>query len=309
MVKRDFAMNARINRRKFITGLVATAVSSVCLPRMTWAESAGGGGAATIYVVHGSDPGRMLAAGIARMGGWARFVKPRQSVTLKPNAAWASLPEQGGNTSPVLVECCIQACLHSGAAAVVVPEKSCSPAKDAFERSGISAAVKRAGGRMYSPERGHFQRVAIPRGINLKEADVVRDVLEAPCLINMPVAKSHGGATLTLSMKNWMGSVSDRGYWHKHNLHQCIADFSTLIKPSLIIVDALRIMLTNGPQGPGKLAFPNQLIFGTDPVAVDAYAATLFGKQPFDVRYIKMAHDLGVGCGELEKVAIVHVNA
>lgn len=299
-------MNLHISRRQFITGLAATALSSVCLPRIAWAGSADK--AATIYVVHGSDPKRMLAAGIARLGGWARFVKPRQSVTLKPNAAWASLPEQGGNTSPVLVECCIQECLRAGASAVVVPEKSCSPTKDAFERSGISAAVKRAGGRMYAPERRHFTRVAIPRGINLKEADVVRDVLEAPCLINLPVAKSHGGATLTLSMKNWMGSVVDRGYWHTHNLHQCIADFSTLIKPSLIIVDALRIMLTNGPQGPGKLAFPNQLIFGTDPVAVDAYAATLFNKQPFDVRYIKMAHDLGVGCGELEQVMIVHVD-
>ena len=301
-------MKPLISRRQFMTGLAATAVSSVCLPRMAWAVS-GSGSTSTIYVVHGVDPGGMLAAGIARLGGWGSFVKPRQNVVLKLNAAWASLPEQGGNTSPALVECCIQECLRSGAAAVVVPEKSCSSAKDAFERSGIGAAVKRSGGRMYSPERHQFQRVTIPRGVNLKEADVVRDVLEAPCLINMPVAKSHGGATLTLSMKNWMGSVSDRGYWHAHNLHQCIADFSTFIKPSLIIVDALRIMTTNGPQGPGKLAYPNQLIFGTDPVAVDAYAATLFGKQPFDVPHIKLAHDMGVGCGDLQQVRTVHVEA
>ncbi|MDD5677761.1 MAG: DUF362 domain-containing protein [Kiritimatiellae bacterium] len=299
-------MKSLISRRQFMTGLAATAVGSVYLPRMAWSAS---GSEPVIYVVHGSDPGRMLAAGIGRMGGWAGFVKPRQNVVLKLNAAWASLPEQGGNTSPALVECCIQECLRSGASAVVVPEKSCSNPKDSFERSGIGAAVKRAGGRMYSPERHQFQRVAIPRGVKLKEADVVRDVLEAPCLINMPVAKSHGGSTLTLSMKNWMGSVYDRGYWHAHNLHQCIADFSSFIKPSLIIVDALRILTTGGPQGPGKLAYPNQLIFGTDPVAVDAYAATLFGKQPFDVLHIKLAHDMGVGCGNLQQVRIVRVEA
>jgi len=296
-------MEPLISRRQFVARLAATAVSSVCLPRMAWAA----GSAPTIYVVHGSDPGRMLAAGIGRLGGWAGFVKPRQNVVLKLNAAWASLPEQGGNTSPALVECFIKECLSSGASKVVVPENSCSPAKDAFERSGIGAAVRRSGGRMYSPERRHFQRVIIPRGVSLKAADVVRDVLEAPCLINMPVAKSHGGSTLTLSMKNWMGSVSDRGYWHAHNLHQCIADFSTFIKPSLIVVDALRIMTTGGPQGPGKMIYPNQLIFGTDPVAVDAYAATLFGKQPFDVLHIKLAHDMGVGCGDLQQVRIVHV--
>jgi len=301
-------MNVSISRRQFMTGLAATAVGSVCLPRMAWGVP-GPGGMPVIYVVHGSDPGRMLTAGMDRMGGWGNFIKARKDVVLKPNAAWASLPEQGGNTSPALVECFIQDCLRAGAAAVVVPEKSCSPAKDAFERSGVGAAVKRAGGRMYSPKRDQFQRVAIPRGVNLKEADVVRDVLEAPCLINMPVAKTHGGATLTLSMKNWMGSVDDRGYWHKHNLHQCIADFSTFIKPSLIILDALRIMTTNGPQGPGKLEYPKQLVFGTDPVAVDAYAATLFGKKPFDVLYIKMAHDMGIGCGDLQQVQVVHVDA
>ena len=299
-------MKKDINRRQFMAGLAATAVSSVCLPRMTWA-AAGSGSTPTVHVVHGANPQSMLMAGIDRLGGWAAFVKPRQNLILKVNAAWASSPDQGGNTSPELVEACIQECLRAGAAAVVVPEKSCSPAKEAFERSGIGPAVKRAGGRMYAPERHHFQRVTIPRGVSLKEADVVRDVLEAPCLINMPVAKSHGGSKLTLSMKNWMGSVKDRGFWHRNNLHQCIADFSTAVKPKLIIVDATRIMLTNGPRGPGKMAYPDQLILGTDPVAADAYAATLFEKEPFSIRYIKIAHDMGIGCGDLNQVRIEHI--
>lgn len=300
-------MKSSISRRQFITGLAATAMGGVCLPNIVRAAS---GEASTIYVAHGTDPARMLAAGMERIGGWSALIKPRAKVVLKPNAAWSSLPEQGGNTSPALVENFIRECLRSGAAEVVVPEKSCSPAKDAFERSGVGPAVRRAGGKIYCPEeRNQFRRVAIPRGVSLKEADVVRDVLDADCLVNMPVAKTHGGATLTISMKNWMGSVSDRGYWHSHNLHQCIADFSTFIKPSLIVVDALRIMTTKGPQGPGKMAYPNQIVFGTDPVAVDAYTATLFGKQPFDVLYIKIAHDMGVGCGDLKRVRIVHIDA
>lgn len=150
-----------------MTGLAATAVGSVCLPRIAWAAS-GSGHASTIYVVHGSDPGRMLAAGIARLGGWESFVKPRRNVILKLNAAWASLPEQGGNTSPALAECCIRDCLSSGAAAVIVPEKSCSPAKTAFERSGIAAAVKRAGGRMYAPEQNQQ-----PSSPTLKPASIL----------------------------------------------------------------------------------------------------------------------------------------
>ena len=104
-----------------------------------------------------------------------------------------------------------------------------------------------------------------------------------------------------------MGSVRDRGFWHRNNLHQCIADCSTLIKPALIIVDATRIMVSNGPRGPGKLEIANQIIFGTDPVAVDAYAATLFGKDPFKVPYIQIAHDMGIGCGDLSKVDLQHL--
>ncbi len=296
-----------ITRRRFLTAVTAAAAGAACRPAWSAAAAASAAPASALWVIHGEDPAAMLQAGMQRMGGWAAFVKPGRAAVLKPNAAWASLPEQGGNTDPVLVEHCVRTCLAAGAAEVIVPEKPCSPAKDAFRLSGIEAAVRRAGGRMYTPRAEHFQQVELPRAVILKQADVIRDVLEAPCLINMPVAKSHGGATLTLSMKNWMGVVQDRGFWHKNKLHQCIADFSTLVRPHLIIIDATRIMLTGGPRGPGKLAHPHQVIFGTDPVAADAYAATLFDKQPFDIQHIRLAHEMGVGCGDLAAVKVEHI--
>ena len=175
--------------------------------------------------------------------------------------------------------------------------------------SGIADAVRRAGGTMYCPNKAkYFRKVALPQGISLKEAKVVADVLDCDCLINMPVAKQHSAVQLTLSMKNWMGSVADRSFWHRNNLPQCIADFSTRIRPTLIVMDATRILTTNGPRGPGKLAYPNQIIFGNDPVAVDAYSAILFDKQPFDIPYIKIAHEMKIGCGDLSRVNCVHIN-
>ncbi len=295
-----------ISRRQFVTGLTASVVGGILAPRWSGAETAAPAASpATVVVVRGTDPLRMLRAGIARLGGWARWIKPRAKVVLKPNAAWAVLPEEAGNTDPALVEACIRECLAAGAGEVVVPEKPCAPARDAFARSGIGDAVSRAGGRMYEPRQpSDFRRVPIPAGVRLKEADVVCDVLDADVLINMPVAKSHGAAKLTLSMKNWMGSVADRGFWHKNNLHQCIADCSTLIKPSLVVVDAQRIMVAKGPRGPGPLEVPHELVFSTDPVAADAYAATLFKLAPFDVPHVKLAHEMGVGCGDLDRIRI-----
>lgn len=300
-------MTSDITRRQFIARAFIGAAGIICLPEAIRAQVLRSEPQTRLYIIHGKNIAKMLSAGIAKMGGWKPFVKTNGRVVLKVNAAWASSPEEGGNTNPILVEECIRQCRAAGAGKVLLPEKPCSPAKEAFSRSGIEEAASRAGGKLYSPADRYFRKITIPGGVALKEAEVASDVLDNDCLINMPVAKSHSGSGLTISMKNWMGSVKDRGFWHRNNLHQCIADFSTALKPKLIIVDATRILLTNGPRGPGKMAYPDQLIFGTDPVAADAYAATLFEKEPFSIRYIKIAHDMGIGCGDLSQVKIEHI--
>lgn len=295
-----------MKRRDFLKSAVAATAVGSFMPGIVLA----GVSSPFVYVVHGMDIKKMIAVGIGRMGGWKAFVKQGKKVTIKPNIAWPSRPEQGGNTAPRLVGECVAACKEAGALEVIVPENPCSDFRRSFPMSGIEDAVEKAGGRMYCAGKSeHFLSVDLPGAKNLKQADVVVDVMDTGCLINLPVAKTHSGATLTLSMKNWMGSVKDRGFFHRNNLHQCIADLSTFIKPSLIIIDATRIMLTEGPRGPGKLDYPNQLIFGKDPVAVDAYASTLFKKDPFDILHIKIAHEMGIGCGDLTKVNVVHVNA
>ena len=294
----------QVNRRDFIRSAAIAAVSAPLLPNGAYASKK----RATVFVVHGKNVKKMLAAGLSKLGGWQSFVKKGKKATLKVNVSWPSLPEQGGNTDPILTEQCVASCLAAGASEVVVPENIIGHSPKAFSMSGIEAAVKRSGGKIYDAvEDKHYRDVEIPKGKALKKESVIKDVLDTGCLINIPVAKSHGGTVLTISMKNWMGAVKGRKDWHSNDLHQCIADFSTFIKPSLVIVDATRIMLTNGPRGPGEMAHPNQLIFSLDPVAADAYAATLFDRKPFDIKYIEIAHGLGIGCGNLDDVEIVHV--
>ena len=295
-----------MNRRDFLKTTAAASVTGILAPRLMAQATPPAAPAATIWVVTGKDIPAMLAKGMEMAGGWGAYVKKGARVTLKPNAAWASTPEQGGNTHPDLVRAFCAAAFKAGAASVTLPEIPCSPPDQSFTMSGIAAAAKETGARLYRPQKEtEFRKIPIPRGMALKEAILPLDVLDSDCLVNMPVAKSHGGATLTLSMKNWMGSDKNRGAWHRLNLHQCIADMSTALKPALVIIDATRIMLNRGPRGPGDLAHPNKLILGRDPVACDAYAATLFGKKPFDILHIRMAHDMGVGCGDLARVQVV----
>lgn len=292
-----------IKRRTFLKAGATAAMAAAAVPVQA-AEPV-----STVVVVHGEDIPKMIAAGIAKMGGWEKFVKPGAKVALKPNLAWKSTPEQGGNTHPAIVREVVLAAEAAKAKQVLIPENTCQPEKETFPTSGILDALKGTKAKLYRPKRADYVEVDVPKGKICRKAKVSRDLIEADCLINMPVAKHHGGATLTISMKNWMGAVDNntRRSWHRDGLHQCIADFSTYLKPHLVIVDATRIMLDHGPQGPGKLAHPHEIIFSTDPAAADAYAASLFNKTPEDVPHIKLAGELGVGCIDLAKIKIERV--
>ena len=292
-----------IKRRTFLKAGATAAMAAAVVPVQA-AEPV-----STVVVVHGEDIPKMIAAGIAKMGGWEKFVKPGAKVALKPNLAWKSTPEQGGNTHPAIVREVVLAAEAAKAKQVLIPENTCQPEKETFPTCGILDALKGTKAKLYRPKRADYVEVDVPKGKICRKAKVSRDLIEADCLINMPVAKHHGGATLTISMKNWMGAVDNntRRSWRRDGLHQCIADFSTYLKPHLVIVDATRIMLDHGPQGPGKLAHPHEIIFSTDPAAADAYAASLFNKTPEDVPHIKLAGELGVGCTDLAKIKIERV--
>jgi uncharacterized protein (DUF362 family) len=110
-------------------------------------------------------------------------------------------------------------------------------------------------------------------------------------------------------MKNLMGIVWDRRFWHRNDLHQCIADFATWRKPDLNIIDAYRVMTRNGPRGVSEadIVIKKSLILSTDMVAADAAAAKIFGSEPSTIPYIKIAHEMGVGNMNLEELNIERI--
>jgi uncharacterized protein (DUF362 family) len=80
------------------------------------------------------------------------------------------------------------------------------------------------------------------------------------------------------------------------HMEQCIADLNTVVrKPDLIVADAMTILTSKGPFGPGDISSPQQVVAGTDRVALDAYGATLLGLEPTEVSMIRKAADHGLG--------------
>jgi uncharacterized protein (DUF362 family) len=260
-----------------------------------------------LVAIKGDEADVMFDKGIQSLGGMQAFVKKGQTVVVKPNIGWDAIPEKAANTNPALIKRIIQHCLEAGAKDVYIFDHTCDNWKRCYSNSGIESAVKDAGGKIVSGEsEGYYQSVTVSNGKKLTEAKVHELILESDVFINAPILKHHSGADLTISMKNLMGIVWDRGYWHRNNLHQCIADFASYRRPDLNIVDAYFVMKRNGPRGVSTedvLSIKSQII-STDIVAADAAAAKLFGSNPDEINYIKIAHEMKIGNMNLEQLNI-----
>ncbi len=260
-----------------------------------------------LVAVRGGEPDVMLDRALQSLGGISKFVKKNQTVVIKPNIGWDVVPERGANTHPTLVSRLVKHCLDAGAKKVTIFDNTCDNWKNCYKNSGIEQAAKDAGAQVVpGNSESYYQDVDVPKGIVLKKAKVHELILESDVFINVPILKSHRSARLTIAMKNLMGIVWDRRYWHANNLHQCIADFSTYRKPDLNIVDAYYVMKENGPRGVSEADVQKMksLIVSPDMLAADVAAAKLFGMEPDDISYIKMADALGVGIKDLNKLSI-----
>ena len=303
-----------MDRRQFLKKTLSAGIYAGTALTVGGVASPSFGGIAypDLAAVMGAEPDVMFDKGVQALGGMSRFVKPGQKVVVKPNIGWDTVPERAANTNPALIKQIIKQCLGAGAGKVYVFDHTCDSWKRCYASSGIQHAVKEAGGLMVPGNaQRHYSSIEVPKGRILKNAFAHELFLEADVFINVPVLKNHSATGLTIGMKNLMGVVWDRGWWHRNNLHQCIADFITFRKPDLTVVDAYRILRSNGPRGVSEAdaEMAKALIMSPDPVAADSAAAKLFGMEPAQIRYIVQANALGAGEMDLSKIAIQKIRA
>ncbi|MDR1776269.1 MAG: DUF362 domain-containing protein [Desulfovibrio sp.] len=292
-----------MKRRDFLkwqlTGLGLLGMNA---PLLTSAQEAFAEPLPDVAVARG-EPGPAARAAVNQLGGMGRFVKKGQKVVVKPNMSFARAPESATNTHPEVLREVLVMCKEAGAAKILVLDNVLQDSELCLSRSGIRDMCN-----AFQPGICHnvahssfFAESALPQGLEMRSNAFMKDVLEADVIIAVPVAKSHGSAGVSLSLKGQMGLIYDRHVMHsRYDLSASIVDLATRIKPALAVIDATRVLTTNGPGGPGKVILPGEVIASADPVAADATAVASYewyGRkmQPRQVPHLRLAHERGLG--------------
>ncbi len=278
-------------------------------------DSANAASAYDLVAVMGGEPEAMFRKAIAEMGGMSKFISRGDKVVVKPNIGWDQPIEMGANTNPKLVVEIIKQCFDAGAKEVTVFDHTCDNWRKCYANSGIEEAAKTAGAKVVpADQESYYKTVSIPKGKSLKTAKVHQAIVDCDKWINVPVLKNHGGAQLTISMKNHMGIVWDRGFFHANDLQQCIADICSYEKRAVLnVVDAYRLMKTSGPRGKSAadVVLSKGLFMSQDIVAVDTAAANFFNQvreMPLEnVSHIGKAQELKLGTMDLNSLNIKRV--
>ena len=295
-----------MKRRDFITGAAAAGLALRFGPRI-WARPIAAAPAplAPLAVVEGESPAAITKEAIAALGGMSKFVGKGSRVVIKPNIGWDRTPEMAACTNPEVVKTLVELVLEAGAKKAVVIDNTTNQAKRCYVRSGIQDAVKQAGGEMLFVDDYRVKKMAL-KGEWLKDWEIVQDVVESDVIINVPIGKVHSLCRLTLGGKNWLGATAGARNQFHQSLDKAIVDLSAFFKPKLTVLDAYRILVRNGPQGgrPSDTELRKTVIAGADPVAVDAFGATLFGVGQDELPYLALSKARGLGETDLGKVRV-----
>lgn len=298
-------------RRDFLKAAAAAGAGLVLGPV---ARVAGAGeGKTVLAAVRGRKAEKMVRRAFELIGGADRFVSPGDCVVVKPNASFANPDSWGNNTNPEVVSAVCRLVLEAGARRVTVLDYPLLRGAEALELNGVARAVGEVrGARLCVLGKQHqFREIEVPGGEALKRVAVAREVLDADCLINVPVAKAHDAVAASIGLKNLMGVIWDRAAFHTMmEINRAIADLALAVRPRLTLVDMTRVMTTNGPKGPGEVDTPDLVALSTDPVAADAFALTKIrfnGRRfrPKQLKHLRYASAAGLGEIDLNQLSIL----
>lgn len=263
-----------------------------------------------MVISRGSDSALSVRAAIERLGGMRQLLTTEDVVLVKPNIGWMRPPEHAVNTHPEVVAEVVRMCREAGPRRVIVSDCPVRKSRGAFEHSGILEASLAAGAEVIIPEESSHRTVRISE--RLGTWDVLEPFVTATKIINLPVAKSHSGLRVSAGMKNWMGITNKLRYMLHNDIHRSIAELAALMRPTLTVVDASRILMHDGPSGgtEGDVSELGTIAAGFDPVALDAWACSVVESTSYGLpAYLRIAEEMGLGTSDYQSLQPIEIVA
>jgi uncharacterized protein (DUF362 family) len=255
-----------------------------------------------------ATPEELVKRAVDALGGMKKFVSRGDVVVVKPNIGWDRMPIHAANTNPEVVAAVIRLAFDAGAKKVVVADGSCNDPNRCFQRSGIWRASYDSGAEVVLPQEHRFRTMRL-KGDVLDEWPIFTTLVDADKVINVPIAKHHNLAKYTAAMKNWYGVLGGRRNRLHQNIDTSIADLATFMRPTLVVVDAWRVLMRNGPQG-GNIDDARDMhtiIATVDQVAADSFGCTLIGQKRENMAYLAMGESRGLGTTRWENLRVKEV--
>lgn len=259
-----------------------------------------------------SDPAvveRMVRAAVGGLDadGMKRFIRRGDVVMLKPNVGFDRGPRLGATTNPQVVRAVIRLCREAGASRIIVADNPIEEPAVCFAKSGIRDAAAAEGAEVMIHSPAHDVEVAVrdrppdpSKGEALGRWPIFwRPLQQATKVIGIPVIKNHNLCSASMAMKNWYGLLGGRRNQFHQAIHDIISDLGLMLSPTLIIADATRVMMSNGPTGGrlsdilpgGKLGRPT-VVASVDQVACDGWCyENLLGPKASSLRYLDLAYE------------------
>jgi uncharacterized protein (DUF362 family) len=259
-----------------------------------------------ISIVKGPDRVKTVDKALELLGGIERFVKPGETVAIKPNVAFASPPMLAATTNPELVAEVVRLCYSRGQARkVIVTDNPINDPASCFTLSGIGKAAEAAGAKVILPKPNLFRHTTLQGGRLIKDWPIFYEPFaKVDKLIGIAPVKDHHRSGASMSMKNWYGLLGGRRSTFHQDINTIIAELAMMVKPTLVILDGTEVMMTNGPTGgsTSDLKRENTLIASTDMVAADSYGCTLLNLKASDLPYLAKAAGTGAGIIDYESL-------
>lgn len=252
----------------------------------------------SMSIVEGRDRKKMVRKSIELLGGIERFVKAGENVMLKPNVAFASSPALSATTHPDIISEMTKLCYEAKAKQVYVMDNPINDPASCFLLSGIQEACEDAGGKIIYPQKNLMRPVSVKDGQLIRNWPVLYEPMaKIDTLIGLAPLKDHHRSGASMTMKNWYGFLGGRRNIFHQQIHTIIAELAAMVEPSLVILDAVDIMTSNGPTGGSleDLKPGNTLIASTDQVAADTYGCKLLGKKTTELPFLALAEKKGAG--------------